>query len=122
MLNASLFRAVRIVMDIGLHCEFKIPNDAPEIFPRGEQWNPNIAIKILEDIIGMSPTYARDEVYRYLGWIGQAVTYKIGEQTIRDIRERERKRLGASFSLKEFHTRLLGYGHVGLGRLEKLFQ
>lgn len=121
MLNASLFRATRIVMDIGLHCEYVIPDDAPDIYPRGEKWNPQLAMKVLEDVIGMSPTYAKDEVYRYLGWIGQAVTYKIGEQTIRDIRERERKRLGSAFSLKEFHTRLLSYGHVGLGRLEKLF-
>jgi len=122
MLNASLFRATRVVMDIGLHCEFDIPKNAPDIYPVGQKWSPALAMTILEDVIGMSPIYARDEVYRYLGWIGQAVSYKVGEQTIRDIRERERKRLGSSFSLKEFHSRLLGYGHVGLGRLEKLFE
>lgn len=122
MLNASLFRATRIVMDIGLHCEYQIPNDAPDLFPKGQIWDAKIATDILENVIGMSTTYAKDEVFRYLGWIGQAISYKIGERTIRDIRERERKRLGSSFSLKDFHSRLLGYGHVGLGRLETLFE
>lgn len=122
MLNASLFRATRIVMDIGLHCEYEIPEDAPEIYPRGKTWDKDIAINVLETVIGMNSSYAKDEVYRYLGWIGQAISYKIGERTIRDIRERERKRLGSAFSLKDFHSRLLGYGHVGLGRLETLFE
>ncbi|HMS25139.1 MAG TPA: DUF885 domain-containing protein [Acidimicrobiia bacterium] len=122
MLNASLFRATRIVMDIGLHCEFTIPIDAPVIFPRGEKWTKETAVNVLQDVIGMSESYARDEVHRYLGWIGQAISYKIGEKTIHDLRERERKRLGSTFSLKEFHSRVLGYGHIGLGRLEALFE
>ncbi|MFN8015637.1 MAG: DUF885 domain-containing protein [Acidimicrobiia bacterium] len=121
MLNASLFRATRIVMDIGLHNKYKIPSSAPSLFPHDVTWNKEVAIDILENIVGATPTFAKDEVYRYLGWIGQAISYKIGERTIRDIRERERKRLGSNFSLKDFHSRLLGYGHVGLGRLEKLF-
>lgn len=122
MLNASLLRATRIVMDIGLHCELEIPKDAPEMFPRGQVWTPELSIDILERVIGLNHDYARDEVYRYLGWIGQAISYKIGERTIRDIRESQRKKLGSEFSLKEFHTRVLNYGHVGLGRLESLFQ
>ncbi len=121
MLNASLFRATRVVMDIGLHCELEIPHDAPEIYPRGHVWNKQLAIDVLTDIIGVDESYAKDEVHRYLGWIGQAISYKIGERTIRDLREQEKKRLGADFSLKDFHSRILGYGHVGLGRLESLF-
>jgi uncharacterized protein (DUF885 family) len=122
MLNASLFRATRVVMDIGMHCGYSIPDDAPQGFPAGEKWNKEISIDILMNTIGQTHDMARDEVYRYLGWIGQAISYKIGERTIRDIREQEKIRLGSEFSLKDFHTRLLGYGHVGLGRLEKLFQ
>lgn len=121
MLNASLFRATRVVMDIGLHCEFSIPQDAPEIFPRGEKWNKTMAIDILRTAIGMSPGYAKDEVYRYLGWIGQAPAYKIGEKTILDIRKDQQTKLGKDFVLKDFHTKLLSFGHVGLGRLEALF-
>lgn len=121
MLNASLFRATRVVMDIGLHCQFEIPNNAPELFPRGQTFNTDLSIEILEDVIGLDNHFARDEVHRYLGWIGQAISYKIGERTIRDIRENEKRKLGTEFSLKDFHSRLLGYGHVGLGKLEQLF-
>lgn len=123
MLNASLFRATRVVMDIGLHCGYKIPDNAPDIYKlNGNQtWSREFAQAVLEEVIGMTSDMAIDETYRYLGWIGQAISYKYGEKTIRDIREREKKRLGSEFSLKEFHSRLLGYGHVGLGRLEQLF-
>lgn len=124
MLNASLFRATRVVMDIGLHCGYEIPSDAPELYRVGDnkRWNREFAQHILQNVIGMSEDMATDEAYRYLGWIGQAISYKYGEKTIREIREREKARLGADFSLKDFHSRLLGYGHVGLGRLEQLFR
>lgn len=122
MLNASLFRATRVVMDIGLHCEFKIPDDAPQGYPAGRVWNQEIAVDILKNVIGLNDTFARDEVFRYLGWIGQAISYKMGEKIIRDLREKQKEELGDAFSLKAFHSQLLGYGHVGLGLLEKLFE
>jgi uncharacterized protein (DUF885 family) len=121
MLNASMFRAVRVVMDTGLQCGFTIPDTAPDVFARGEKWSENNSIELLETLIGMPYTFSRDEVHRYLGWIGQAPSYKYGEHAIRNLREKERKRLGSQFSLKDFHSQLLGYGHVRLGRLEKLF-
>ncbi len=121
MLNASLFRALRVVMDIGLHCQYKIPDDAPDNFEKGTTWNTLMAIDLLENFIGLNSVFAKDEVHRYLGWIGQAISYKVGEKTIRDIRQEQEARLGSDFSLKEFHSQMLNIGHVGLGTLEDLF-
>ena len=121
MYAASLFRALRVVIDIGLQCGYQIPNDAPQIFERGSYFNRDMAIDLLVKYARETPEYCNDEVDRYLGWVGQAISYKVGEKTIREIRENERERLQGWFSLKDFHSRVLSYGHVGLGRLETLF-
>ena len=121
MYAASLFRALRVVIDIGLQCGYQIPNDAPLIFERGSYFNRKMAVDLLIKYARETPAYCEDEVDRYLGWVGQAISYKVGEKTIREIREDERERLQGWFSLKDFHSRVLSYGHVGLGRLEKLF-
>lgn len=121
MYAASLFRALRVVIDIGLQCGYQIPNDAPLIFERGSFFNRKMAVDLLVKYARETPAYCEDEVDRYLGWIGQAISYKVGEKTIREIREDERERLQGWFSLKDFHSRILSYGHVGLGRLEQLF-
>ena len=54
---------------------------------------------------------------RYLGWPGQAISYKVGQQAIRDLRSDERARLGTGFDQKAFHARLLEVGAVGLDTL-----
>ena len=54
---------------------------------------------------------------RYLGWPGQAISYKVGEQTILDIRKESESRLGEGFDLKAFHARVLEVGPVGLDLL-----
>jgi uncharacterized protein (DUF885 family) len=54
---------------------------------------------------------------RYLGWPGQAISYKVGQQVIRDLREEERVRRGADFDQKAFHATLLEAGAVGLDLL-----
>ena len=59
------------------------------------------------------PAYAASEVTRYLGWPGQAISYKVGQRAILEIREELKKKKGAAFSLKDFHARVLGSGPVG---------
>ena len=59
---------------------------------------------------------------RYLGWPGQAISYKVSQQAIRDLRAAERERLGPGFDLKAFHARLLEVGSVGLDTLRSWMQ
>lgn len=71
--------------------------------------------------VGLQPKeYAASEVLRYLGWPGQAISYKVGEREILRLREAERGRLGAGFDLKAFHARVLGSGDMGLDLLERV--
>jgi uncharacterized protein (DUF885 family) len=59
------------------------------------------------------------ELVRYLGWPGQAISYKVGERYWLQAREADRKRRGDQFSLKAFHTRALSLGPMGLDQLQR---
>jgi uncharacterized protein (DUF885 family) len=61
----------------------------------------------------------RSEVDRYLGWPGQAICYKVGERVWLRGRDDARKRHGGSFDLKDFHSRALELGPMGLDQLEQ---
>lgn len=106
----SLFRACRVVIDIGIHLEKKIPDDF--FFNPGKTWNFELGKKMMVDVVGLSNAGATDEVNRYCGWPGQAISYKLGEKAILDLKT---KYIKAGYSLKEFHMSLLRYGSVGLG-------
>lgn len=67
-----------------------------------------------------TPAQARDEVLRYLGWPGQAISYKLGEKEILRIREDARSRLGKGFDLRGFHATVLVNGATRLDLLEKV--
>jgi uncharacterized protein (DUF885 family) len=56
----------------------------------------------------------RFELDRYLGWPGQAISYKVGERAWLDLREQARARAGSDFDLRDFHRRALDLGSVGL--------
>ena len=59
------------------------------------------------------------EVVRYLGWPAQAISYKVGERKWLEVREAARRRRGAGFDLKAFHSQALQLGPMGLGQLER---
>jgi uncharacterized protein (DUF885 family) len=63
---------------------------------------------------------AVSEVTRYLGWPGQAISYKVGERVILGLREEARSKEGDAFDLKAFHERVLGSGPVGLDHLREI--
>lgn len=75
---------------------------------------------MLTELAFLKSDDAVSEVTRYLGWPGQAITYKVGERVIVELREQLRGRRGASFDLKGFHASVLGSGPVGLGHLRDL--
>ena len=118
MLGAQMFRACRVVIDIGSHLELPIPTDDASFHP-GEAWTFDIAVELLTQRCSEEADYARSEVTRYYGWPGQAIAYKVGERVIMDTREELKRRQGASFRLKDFHARVLGSGPVGLELLRE---
>jgi uncharacterized protein (DUF885 family) len=68
----------------------------------------------MRDLAGLNPAHAASEVTRYLGWPGQAISYKVGERVILGVRD---DFLAAGGELRDFHARVLGCGNVGLDRL-----
>jgi uncharacterized protein (DUF885 family) len=115
MLSAEMLRACRVVVDIGSHLDLAIPDDAQ--FHPGERWTFELAVELLTRYAFLAGDYAASEVTRYLGWPGQAISYKVGERAILELRE---EFLGRGGDLKEFHARVLGSGGVGLDLLRDL--
>ncbi len=118
MLGAQMFRACRVVIDIGSHLELPIPADETAFHP-GEAWTYEIAVELLTKRCAEDEEYARSEVTRYYGWPGQAIAYKVGERVIMELREELKRRQGPAFSLKDFHARVLGSGPLGLELLRE---
>ena len=105
-LSAQGLRAARVVVDIGMHCGYKDFD--------GNVWNADSAFKILHERALLDDISARSEVDRYLGWPGQAISYKVGERFWMEARESAKVRLGSRFELKKFHAFALGLGPMGL--------
>lgn len=115
MLAKQMYRAARVVVDIGLHLEYRIPESSP-IDPGGT-WTFDKAVEFMETYGFRTPAQAEGEVLRYLGWPGQAIAYKLGEREILSIREDARRRLGSDFDLFEFHRVFLNSGTMRLDLL-----
>ena len=64
--------------------------------------------------------HARSEATRYLGWPGQAISYKVGERVVLELREELRRRQGSAFDLKAFHADVIGSGSIGLDHLREI--
>ncbi|MFI5046288.1 MAG: DUF885 domain-containing protein [Acidimicrobiia bacterium] len=117
MLRAQAMRAVRVVVDIGMHLELAIP--AHEAYHPGATWTPELALPFVIERSKFPPDFMASEVDRYLGLPGQAISYKVGERVWLRGRDDARARAGESFDLKEFHRRALDLGPMGLGQLER---
>ena len=115
MLSAQALRAVRVVVDIGLHLELKVPDD--QRFHPGERWTPELAVALLAQ--RASQPFVASEVDRYLGMPGQAISYKVGERVWLAGREAARRRSGAAFDLRSFHAHALALGPMGLAELAR---
>jgi uncharacterized protein (DUF885 family) len=111
-LAAEMLRACRVVIDIGSHLDLPIPQGQP--FHPGERWSFDLGVEMLDDYAAQDHDSSVSEINRYLGWAGQAISYKVGQQAIHDIRAAERQQHGSAFDLKSFHARLLEIGSTGL--------
>jgi uncharacterized protein (DUF885 family) len=119
MLDGQGFRAARVIVDIGMHLELKIPADNPFSFHPGERWTPELGWEFLRAHCRVPEENLRFELNRYLGWPGQAPSYKVGERIWLQARDDARARKGADFDLKAFHRDALNLGSLGLDPLRK---
>ena len=105
-LSAQALRATRIVIDIGMHLGYTDEN--------GRVWDAVSGREALMNKALLDESHATSETDRYLGWPGQAISYKVGEREWIAARENAKKRLGSEFSLKRFHAHALKIGPMGL--------
>jgi uncharacterized protein (DUF885 family) len=117
MLDGQSFRAGRVIVDIGMHLELEIPKDNPFGFHPGERWTPELGHEFMRAHSRMSDAELRFEVNRYLGWPGQAPSYKVGERLWLQARDEAKARAGSVWDLKGFHTAALNLGSIGLDPL-----
>jgi uncharacterized protein (DUF885 family) len=103
-LNDEMLRAVRLVVDTGMHAK---------------GWTREQSIRYMRDTLGYPESIARSETERYMAWPGQALGYKIGALKIQELRARAQAALGNKFSLPKFHEIVLGEGTLPLALLEK---
>ncbi len=109
LLDAQSLRAARVVIDIGVHCELEAPTEVG-----GGSWTYDKAWTYLNNHVNMAEDVVRFELDRYLGYPGQAPSYKIGERWWLELRDEVRRREGDAFDLTAFHRRALDLGGVGL--------
>ncbi len=122
MLDAQSLRAARVIVDIGMHLELEVPRDNPFGFRPGERWDAALGLEFLLQHSAMEEAFLRFEVNRYLGWPGQAPSYKVGERIWLEAREQARSRAaeaGREFDLKTFHRQALDLGSIGLEPLQR---
>ena len=104
-LSYDMWRAVRLVVDTGMHYK---------------GWTRDQAIEFFIDNAPRKRLDIVNEIDRYISWPGQALAYKVGQLSISSLREKATKALGADFDLRRFHDRLLSQGAIPLSLLETL--
>jgi uncharacterized protein (DUF885 family) len=117
MLDQQLLRAARVVVDLGVHLELRVP--AGTGWREGELWNAELAWEFLRSRVHVGDDMLRFELNRYLGWPGQAPSYKLGERIWLQARDEARARHGGDFDLMEFHRQALALGSLGLTPLRE---
>jgi uncharacterized protein (DUF885 family) len=118
-LDAQQMRAVRVVVDIGMHLQLPIPDDAEGVVAahRGEPWTPELARAFFGENCGRDPEFLDSELVRYLGIPGQAISYKLGERAWLEGRAAAQRARGEGFDLKAWHMAALSQGSLGLDDL-----
>lgn len=112
-LSAQALRACRIVVDIGMHLDLEVPSSQKRETP-GTKIDYDFSVGFLTRRALQPTEFAQSETVRYLGWPGQAISYKLGEKFMLEARAEAQARKGADFDLAAWHFALLDLGPVGL--------
>jgi uncharacterized protein (DUF885 family) len=102
-LSSELFRAVRLVVDTGIHAK---------------GWTRDQVVEFMRKSGAVDEPTIQSETDRYIAWPAQALSYKLGQLKIRELRERARKELGPKFDIRKFHDEMLDGGTLPLDLLE----
>ena len=108
-----------------MHLELEIPDlerhAAGELnaLAGAERWRPELALPFLIERSRFPQTMLASEVDRYLGWPGQAISYKVGERVWLETRQARKQSESATFNLKQFHQQALDLGPMGLAQLRE---
>lgn len=122
VMQAQLMRAVRVVVDVGIHTGRMGFDEAVDYFAENVEFIPEACARADRDATSRAVCEsARRAIYRYSKWPTQAITYNLGKTAIRDLREEVRRRQGERFDLKVFHERLLKMGTIPVGHYRALF-
>jgi uncharacterized protein (DUF885 family) len=103
-LNDEMLRAIRLVVDTGLH---------------SKKWTREDVVKYFRDHSAIDEVEIQAETDRYIVWPGQALAYKIGQLKILELRERAQRELGANFDIRAFHDEVLSAGALPMSQLEE---
>ena len=102
-LSSELFRAVRLVVDTGIH---------------SKGWTREQVVEFFRKSGAVDEPTIQSETDRYIAWPAQALSYKLGQLKFRELRERARKELGAKFDIRTFHDEMINGGTLPLDLLE----
>src|ERR1700691_4094606 len=102
-LSSELFRAVRLVVDTGIH---------------SKGWSREQVVEFFRKSGAVDEPTIQSETDRYIAWPAQALSYKLGQLKFRELRERARKELGAKFDIRAFHDQMINGGTLPLDLLE----
>jgi uncharacterized protein (DUF885 family) len=117
-LDAQNMRAIRVIIDIGMHLGLRLPGDAP--LGAGQTWTPDLALEFFTSFCGRDREFLASEIIRYLSGPGQAISYKLGERAWlagRDAAQAAHGANGDPFDLKSWHMSALSLGSLGLDDL-----
>ena len=102
-LSSELFRAVRLVVDTGIH---------------SKGWSRDQVVEFMRKTGAVDEPTIQSETDRYIAWPAQALSYKLGQLKIRELRDRAQKELGSKFDIRTFHDEILNGGTLPLDLLE----
>jgi uncharacterized protein (DUF885 family) len=114
-LEAQMRRAIRVIIDIGMHLRLALPSDAP--LAAGQTWTPELGREFMGAHTARDDDFLDSEIVRYLGIPAQAICYKLGERAWLAGRAAAQAARGADFDLKSWHTSALALGSLGLADL-----
>jgi len=103
-LEGDIWRAIRLVVDTGVHAG---------------GWSRDQMVEFFHDHSAIDETSIQAEVDRYIAWPGQALTYKIGQLKILELRDRAKKALGDKFDIRAFHDQVIDSGELPLDLLDE---